>query len=233
MAKRWAIGDIHGCSKTLKRLVKRLELNKATDELYFLGDYIDRGPNSRKVIKFIMKLRDEGFKVRALRGNHEDIMLRSIQDTHLMASWHKNGGLDTLRSFNVKDPADIRPKYLEFFRELEYCIVLKDFVLVHAGLNFIEPDPFQDKHAMMWSRNMKVIPAKIEYRQIIHGHTPVTLKKIKDTLKKKDPLTIDIDNGCVYKALGKGNLVALELGSKELVVQKNIENITVTKKPKL
>ena len=222
MAKRWVIPDIHGCHKTFKKLVSRLELNKEEDELFLLGDYIDRGPNSKKVIKHIMKMRRELFKVRTLKGNHEDIMLRSIQDPHLISLWHQNGGLATLRSFKAKDPAEIRPKYLEFFRELEYCVVLDDFVLVHAGLNFIDQDPFQDKHAMLWTRGNRAIPAKIGYRHVIHGHTPVPLKKIKDSIKEKAPL-IDIDNGCVYKAVNKGNLVALELGTMELVVQKNCE----------
>src|ERR1700721_350669 len=108
MAKRWVIPDIHGCHKTFKKLVSRLELNKEEDQLFLLGDYIDRGPNSRKVIKFIMKLRTEGFIVRTLKGNHEDLMLLSIQDPHLISLWHQNGGLATLKSFKVTEPELIR-----------------------------------------------------------------------------------------------------------------------------
>ena len=223
MGKRWVIPDIHGCSKTFKRLVKRLELNKETDELFLLGDYIDRGPHSRRVVKYILKLREEGYKVRTLKGNHEDIMMKSIQDPYLAAAWHQNGGLITLRSFKVTDPANIKQKYLDFFNSLEYYIVLEDYILVHAGLNFINLDPFEDRHAMLWIRGGRVIPAKVGFRTIIHGHTPCNLKKIKEDIKKKNIPTISIDNGCVYKAVGKGNLVALELNTRELVVQKNIE----------
>ncbi|MDX2000832.1 MAG: metallophosphoesterase family protein [Chitinophagales bacterium] len=223
MANRWAITDIHGCSRTFKRLIKKLDL-KPEDELYLLGDYIDRGPNSRKVIKQILKLQAAGLHVRCLRGNREDMLLRTLEDPLLIPAWTRNGGRATLKSFKVKKAADIKEKYLHFMRELEYYIVLDDFVLVHAGLNFIEKDPFADKHAMLWLRSSRIIPAKIGHRRLLHGHTPTPLKRIRETLKKKSAIDLNIDNGCVYANVAdKGNLVALELNTLELMVQKNVD----------
>jgi serine/threonine protein phosphatase 1 len=104
-------------------------------------------------------------------------------------------------------------------------------VLVHAGLNFILQDPFEDKHSMLWIREQKVLPAKIGYRRIVHGHTPIGLKKIREMIKKKNVPSIDIDNGCVYHGDDKGNLIALELNTLELMVQKNVEVPYVVNKP--
>lgn len=222
MPNRWVITDIHGCGRTFKKLLKRLELTPQ-DELYLLGDYINKGPDSKKVIKTILSLKEDGYNVRCLKGNHEDLMLRSLEDPLLKKSFLQQGGRTTLKSFEVKSMADIGKKYMEFFRSLELYIELEDYVLVHAGLNFIDKNPFTDTHAMMWSRGVKMIPEKIGMRTLVHGHSPTSLKKIRDSLKKKKNYRIDIDNGCVYHAIGQNNLVALELNTRRLVVQENVE----------
>lgn len=222
MPKRWVISDIHGCSKTFKALLAQLKLTK-DDELYLLGDYINKGPGSKAVIKRILKLKAEGYKVRCLKGNHEDVMLRSLNDPILKPFFRQQGGQKTLKSFGVSSMANIPDEYMEFFKTLEYYIELDDYVLVHAGFNFIKKDVFKDKHAMMWSRHDKVLPERINYRKIVHGHTPTSLKKIKDNLKAKKSYEIVVDNGCVYHVVGQGNLVALELNTLKLVVQPNIE----------
>ena len=71
----YAISDIHGCYKTLQVLFQQLESISIDNKYYFLGDYIDRGPDSRKVLDFLMKLRNKNKDVVILRGNHEQMML--------------------------------------------------------------------------------------------------------------------------------------------------------------
>lgn len=222
MPKRWAISDIHGCSRTFKALLERIELTP-DDELYLLGDYINKGPRSKGVIKQILKLQAEGYQVRCLKGNHEDVMLRSLNDRLLLPFFKRQGGSKTLKSFKVSSMADIEPEYMEFFKSLEYYVELEKYILVHAGFNFIKKDVFKDKHAMMWSRHDKIIPERINFRKIVHGHTPTSLKNIKAGLKAKKNFEIIIDNGCVYQSAGQGNLVALDLDSLKLTVQPNIE----------
>lgn len=229
MPKRWAISDIHGCSKTFKLLLERLAL-QPDDQLFLLGDYINKGPRSRKVIKTILKLRDEGFKVRCLMGNHEDLLLKALEDPLVLKRFLQIGGKETLKSFEVKTIQEIPTEYINFFRSLEYYIELEDFVLVHAGLNFIEKNPFTDRYAMLWSRNNAIIPAKIQFRRIVHGHTPTKLNVIKAALKRVKNYTISIDAGCVYRAEGMGHLVALNIDTMELVVQRNEEGILIPKK---
>ena len=76
MRRQWVIPDIHGCSKTLKALIGEQIRPTRNDWFYFLGDYIDRGPDARGVIDFIIQLEADGFNVRRLRGNHEDFLLK-------------------------------------------------------------------------------------------------------------------------------------------------------------
>lgn len=229
MPKRWVITDIHGCNRTFKQLIKRLEL-RTEDTLFLLGDYINKGPRSKKVINTIIKLREEGFKVRCLIGNHEDLLLRSLEDPLLLPIFYQQGGKETLKSFKVKSIHDIPTEYFKFFFSLEYYIELEDFVLVHAGLNFIDKNPFTDRHAMLWSRGGRIIPEKIQFRRIIHGHTPTKLTVMREALKKVKNYTLSIDAGCVYKAEGLGNLVALNLDTFDLIVQRNEEDDLVDKK---
>ncbi|MDP3444408.1 MAG: metallophosphoesterase, partial [Ignavibacteria bacterium] len=77
MNNRWIIPDIHGCSKTLKQLIEYQIKPSRTDEFYFLGDYIDRGPDSKGVIDYIMELQRKEFTIRLLLGNHEEYCIKS------------------------------------------------------------------------------------------------------------------------------------------------------------
>jgi serine/threonine protein phosphatase 1 len=98
------IADIHGCSRTFEQLLLRSKLRK-NDTLYLLGDYVDRGPDSCGVLTQIMGLLENGYDVRPLRGNHDDMMLRTYKNTHDNFSdyWLLEWGVDVIRSFGVKD----------------------------------------------------------------------------------------------------------------------------------
>jgi serine/threonine protein phosphatase 1 len=235
MRKRWVIPDIHGCVNTLRALVEELIRPNRYDEIYFLGDYIDRGPDSKGVIDFIRTLQKEEYTITALRGNHEDFVLE-LFDAELKSrnpwffnfagrkklAWNSIGGKATLHSFDVDHVKDIPKEYIDWMNSLEYYVALEDFILVHAGLNFKNEDPFSDKRAMLWLRDYEILPEKINNRRIIHGHVPVDLELITLALKHKYYKFIDLDNGPYISGKeGYGNLVALELNAMEMVIQDN------------
>lgn len=78
--RRWVIGDVHGCIKTLRALMEDKIQPGRQDRLIFVGDYVDRGPDSKGVVSYLMELRLMGYHLTLLKGNHEDMMLRSVYD---------------------------------------------------------------------------------------------------------------------------------------------------------
>jgi len=237
MAKNWVIPDIHGCKKTLKALIEEQIKPTKHDWLYFLGDYIDRGPDPKGVIDYVMHLQDEEYNVRMVKGNHEDYLLRLYANekdpqklfgihlrNRLKKDWFKHGGKETLASFGVSNVHEIPVKYIRWFESLEYFIELEDYYLVHAGFNFDIENPFTDKHAMLWIKDFNVVPEKADNKKIVHGHVPVSLDFINLVNNTRNFDFIDLDNGVYMTGKeGFGNLVALELDSMELLIQHNLD----------
>ncbi|MFT6320090.1 MAG: serine/threonine protein phosphatase 1 [Granulosicoccus sp.] len=218
---RYAISDIHGCAKTFKALLEKINLTKE-DELYLLGDYIDRGPDSRGVIDHIWELQNEGFQVQCLRGNHEQMLLDEVTKLN---HWY-NGEQATLASFEVDQNMDIPKIYMDWMERLEYYVELDDYILVHAGLNFLRKDPLADLKEMMWVRRWydQIDRNWLGKRIIVHGHTPTKKTEIENSLKILDHLpAIDIDAGCFYETPGYGNLCALNLDNREVIFQPNLD----------
>ncbi|MDP4280511.1 MAG: metallophosphoesterase family protein [Bacteroidota bacterium] len=235
MHKRWVIPDIHGCINTLKALMEEKICPAHEDELFFLGDYIDRGPGSRGVIDYIRNLQKDQYKIVALKGNHEDFISEIFNLRHSSMSrllprfmnpqlneWMNIGGRKTLESFGVKNIQDIPAEYIEWMKGLPCFASLDDYVLVHAGLNFSLDDPFSDQSSMLWVRDYNIKPEKIGNRRIIHGHVPVHLELIHFAVTNPNYPYIDLDNGTYIRGKdGFGNLVALELNSMQMVIQDN------------
>lgn len=213
------------------------------DELIFIGDYIDRGPDSKGVIDYIMGLTDKGFKVRALMGNHEDYAITAWEEdqdarsflgirpkTKTQKEWEVYGGKQTLESFDADRPRDVPDKYINWMKNLEYYIELDDFILVHAGMNFEIDNPFEDRYSMIWIREFDIISEKIGNKKIIHGHVPVNLELIDMAINTIDSKFIDLDNGIYFSnRAGYGNLVALEINSMEYVVQSLMDEVSYGK----
>lgn len=216
-----AIGDIHGCYRTLKALLyKKIKITK-NDEIIFLGDYIDRGPKSKKVLKHILKLIEEEYNITCLMGNHELMLLNSLKSPIDYRNWLRFGGKETLDSFKVLHPKDINPKYLVFLNKLFYFKSHEKFIFVHGGLNFDKKNPLKDLDSMPWIRNSNVDITKIDNKRIIVGHTPYPISEIKKSLTSNRIL---LDGGCVYSERDNlGYLVALEINKMKLFYQKNIE----------
>jgi serine/threonine protein phosphatase 1 len=222
---QWVISDIHGCADTFRALVEeQIGLDKI-EILYLLGDYVDRGPDSKGVFDYIFELRGKGIAVHCLMGNHEDLMMNSVKSPEDYALWMKNGGEITLSSFNQKSVNDIDQVYLKFIKNTQLFIELEHYWLVHAGFETADKDPFANRRMLLWKRNMVYDVAKLKGKKVIHGHTPTPYTEIKNSLEQ-DAMVLGIDGGCVYtKRAGMGHLCALNLNSLDLVVQKNIDNI--------
>jgi len=220
--RRFVIPDIHGCSRTFRSLVAEVIRFDRGDELYLLGDMIDRGPDSKGVLDFILNLREQGFSVSGVKGNHEEMCLQSGESLEIMELWLANGGLATLRSFAVEDAGEIPWRYRNLLRSLPNYIKLDDFVIVHAALNFDCSDPFADTEAMLWMRTCSVDPARIGGRRLVSGHTPVKREQLEASLATDRIL---LDNGCVLTGrAGMGSLTALELNSMQVWYQDNIDS---------
>lgn len=220
MNSTFAIGDIHGCSNTFRKLLlEKIKIDKS-DAIYCVGDYIDRGRDSKGVIDFILNLRAEGYQIHTLRGNHEQMLLDSITQESELNIWLKNGGTETLRSFNIRSLDELPENYLSFFQETKYYYKIKDYIIVHAGLNFDRKDIFADKDAMLWIRDFSPVQPALKDLTLIHGHTP---KRLDHILNQKGNC-LNIDGGCVYiKRRKMGKLVAFDLGERKYVYQDNCE----------
>ena len=165
--RRLAISDIHGCNTSFNSLLEKIKLT-LNDQLFLLGDFINRGGDSLGVIKTVRKLQDDGYHVYFLRGNH-------------------------------------------------------NFYLVHAGFDFKAEKPLKMYNKMLTIRKFSPDYNKVAQKLIIHGHIRHSLKKIQNNITS-DKSHFSIDNGCSAKRFtGQGNLVCLNLDTKELIVQPNID----------
>jgi serine/threonine protein phosphatase 1 len=216
MNRLFAISDIHGCFRPFYEMVVNIIELKKSDTLILLGDYIDRGEQSKEVIDFIIDLQKAGFDIRALIGNHELMLIDSWYDPYDMPLWSMNGGLLTLQSFGLEDIREIGSHYLDFINSLGYYLILGNVIFVHAGFNDLAPDPFLDKQSMIWECSPLYKNPLLSGKTIVHGHRPKTVEYVNMLLREKSPV-IPIDTGCVYnKDTGYGLLSALEINSMTL-----------------
>jgi len=221
MGRVIAIGDVHGCCNTFRKMVLDVINVQKSDVLYCLGDYIDRGPDSKGVIDFIMELRAKGYTLHTLRGNHEQLMMDSLKRREMSYAWMDNGGDTTLKSFGAVTYDDLAPEYKAFFEQTELYSIYERYIFVHAGLNFKNPDPFEDIDSMLWIRNFEIDNEILGNRILIHGHTPTDLESI---LAQVGRIVINLDGGCVYKQrVGLGNLIGLNVRDGKFMVVKNID----------
>ena len=237
MNKQWVIGDIHGCLFTLRSLIETKIKPSKTDEIIFLGDYIDRGPDSKGVIDYLISLEESGYAVSFLKGNHEDYLLAAYEakdvktgflfwkkQSPLVQEWLYHGGKEAMKSFNAEHIGEIDIKYINWLKSLKTHIITDKYVIVHAGLNFKIEDPFVDERAMVWTRDYEIIPEKIGNRKIIHGHVPVGLDFIRESISSDKYQFLDLDNGCIYKNNpGMGSLIGFETNSRAFFCQPNID----------
>ena len=206
------IGDVHGCYNELKELITILETegeyNKETDKLVFLGDYIDRGSDSRKVIEFIRNLQKSNDKIIALMGNHEDMLIDYLNNRS--DNWTWNGHTDTLDSYKGFDKQfkdDVKwIKSLPLYHEDKY------FIYVHAGIDPYKSMKKQNRDTLLWVREPFIYNGKKYDKQVIFGHTPTAHLSEEWKPVRTFANNIAIDTGCVYG----GALTALIIDDDEI-----------------
>ena len=191
----YAIGDIHGCYDLLKELLAQVVADCQAwalgrrPVLVFLGDYVDRGPDSAKVLEALVWLRRRSeFEVHLLKGNHEQALLQFIQQPERAYGWLEYGGAATLDSYGVTPPmgqataADyvaardalverMPASHLRLLETLELMVVVGDYAFVHAGVRPGRPLRKQQEEDLLWIRQGFVDATGPFEKTIVHGHT--------------------------------------------------------------
>ena len=176
MSLLYAIGDIHGSLRKLRMLIGncRQHADARPMTLVFLGDYIDRGPESSGVVRYVMELQSQlRERVIALRGNHESFALGVIDGTIPAEHWLAQGGAATLRSYGVETARELPPEHGEWMRSLPLSYDDGRRFFVHAGIDPDRPLDAQDDHDLLWIREPFLSSARDHGRLIVHGHTPL------------------------------------------------------------
>jgi len=194
----YAVGDIHGRVDLLNRLLELIKADMASRtferaSIIFLGDYIDRGFHSREVIDRLIELqasaRNPGTNVLCLAGNHEDMMLKFLEDPAEGQRWLGVGGLATLASYGVslEEESDfdalltasraleaaLPPEHVSFLKSLEDHFLLGDVLFVHAGLRPDVPFKAQSRRDKLGIRG-EFTRSDFDFGlKIVHGHTGV------------------------------------------------------------
>ncbi|MEX0769331.1 MAG: metallophosphoesterase family protein [Balneolaceae bacterium] len=220
--KMIAIGDIHGCCRSLEGLLEKLE-EYPDHRLIFVGDYIDRGPCSREVVDCLIELEKKRDCV-FLRGNHEQMLLDATGEGkhENFQMWIMNGGDNTLRSYGLT-PAklDFPADHLEFYRNTKFFYSTDDYFFVHAGapihqsLEASMENP-QFRHDFLWTREHLNIYDTPWEKKVIFGHTPRP-----DPIQR--PKMIGIDTGCVFSSPGYGKLTAVVLPDETFIQQESLD----------
>ena len=232
----YAVGDIHGHLDALEPLLGELRDDLARSRpaerplLVFLGDYVDRGPDSRGVIDAILALEADGdFEVVALKGNHEDALLRFLCDPGFGPNWLANWGETTLWSYGVKPAAlgeeavetsrvqaelaaALPPAHRDFLARLPMSVGVGDYLFVHAGVRPGVPLGAQNERDLLWIR-YDFLESDADFgKVVVHGHTPLDRPELKAN-------RIGIDTGVYYS----GVLTAVRLeGARQRIIQSRI-----------
>ena len=223
--RSYVIGDIHGCLDELGYLIEELPL-EACDRLIFLGDYIDRGPDSNGVISFLLELENAGYELIFLKGNHEDMFLSYLG----LGGQHGdmflyNGGRATLASYGYSTPIPlpdealslIPPAHVKFYEKLASYYLMEPFLCVHAGIHPLKSLKDQTESELFWIRNQFIYSSHMLPYTILFGHTP------QNDVLYDLPFKVGLDTGLVY-----GNkLTCLEATEKVLYqVQRGKKAVT-------
>jgi serine/threonine protein phosphatase 1 len=216
----YAVGDVHGRADLLFSLLLRIDDDLSArpnaDSVHvFLGDYIDRGPDSRQVIDLLIARR-RGHDMMLLKGNHEDCVLRFLSDPNVLSEWKTIGGLNTVASYGVTPPRHDDPRsqheiaaaldqtipesHRQFLSSLVLSFSCGDFFFVHAGVRPGIPLQQQSQQDLLGIREDFLWHEENFGKVVVHGHTPTKVPDVR-------PNRINIDTG----AYATGRLTCLVL----------------------
>ena len=222
----YAIGDIHGRLDLLDQILRMVRLDDEAQPpalrrtLIFLGDYVDRGPESRGVIDRLISGIPAGFDGVYLKGNHEEMLLRSLTEPEMVPFWMANGGAETLASYGIllADYGDdiagserltqamaeaIPQDHLNFLRGLQVFVAFGGYFFVHAGVKPGVPLEEQQEQDCLYIREPFLTYRRSFGKMVVHGHTPVPQPEVRTN-------RIGIDTGGCFT----GHLTALRLESE-------------------
>lgn len=228
--RAYVIGDVHGRLDLLEDLLSRIEEEirgrpKPKTSIIFLGDLIDRGPESAQVIERLRTYSPPGATVHFIMGNHEEVMLRVLAgEEGLVSSWLRFGGAATLRSYGV-DPSELSgmspnevaarigravpPEHVEFFESFADSILFGAYLFVHAGIRPGIDLAEQSQSDLRWIREPFLNDTTDHGFVVVHGHTITNRVEVA-------PNRIGIDTG----AFCTGTLTALAIeGNKRWLLQ--------------
>lgn len=220
-ARVYAIGDVHGRADLLERLLDKIEADisgfEGTAHLVFLGDYIDRGLQSRQVIEILLSDRLKPFEAYFLKGNHEDALLSFLSDPGFGPKWAAYGGRETLVSYGVRPPRSLSLNsewekahdaflkaipnvHQKFLMTLPTSVRIGGYGFAHAGLRPGKTFAEQNDEDLMWIRD-EFLGGKSTFDvMVVHGHTPVDQPH-------SDHRRINVDTGAYFT----GRLTAAKL----------------------
>nr|HDM99729.1 serine/threonine protein phosphatase [Deltaproteobacteria bacterium] len=203
----FAVGDIHGCVDKLRTLLGMIKLDWDRDLMVFLGDYVDRGPDSRGVIELLLDLKKRhADRLIFLKGNHEWMFMQFLKgEDHDF--FLQNGGIETLESYSLeKGKTDMPQSHLDFLDNLDLYFETQDYIFVHAGLRSNIPISEQSQEDLLWIRSPFLKSSYDWGKRVIFGHTPFSVPLIEAN-------KVGIDTGAVYG----GRLTCLILPDFEFI----------------
>lgn len=225
----YAVGDIHGRSDLLDRQRALIEADFTASptpivHLIYLGDYIDRGPDSSGVLERLAVGHSDFVKVTLLLGNHEEMLLRFLEDPLVGPTWRQLGGLETLLSYGVdvgrvlmeygyrglaeRFKERLPPHHLSLFAQLKTSITIGDYFFCHAGVRPGIPLEQQRRQDLVWIRE-KFLDAVEDFGKIVvHGHSPTDQPDFRAN-------RINIDTGAY--ATGRLSCLVLEGCSRRIL----------------
>jgi serine/threonine protein phosphatase 1 len=223
----YAIGDVHGRVDLLNEMFAAIEASLIKFPVgnpiqVLVGDYIDRGPNSRDVIEALIARAREHQMV-YLKGNHESYALQFLSDPSLLAEWSEVGGVNTLMSYGVNPSlkqnaeeqrkvadafcAALLPSHLGFMQDLALTYSCGDYFFTHAGVRPGVPLAQQSEQDLLWIRDDFLLHEEDFGKIIVHGHTPAKMPEVRAN-------RINIDTG----AFATGRLTCLVLQADDMAV---------------
>lgn len=219
----YAVGDIHGRLDLLNGLLNQIEVDSQSGPenvlTVFLGDYVDRGPDSSGVLERLAT-GPQPTPFCTLRGNHEEMVLNFFEDPDLLNAWRKYGGLEFLHSYGV-DVSDIMrgqgyekardalkekmpARHREFLEQTRHFVTYGDYFFCHAGIRPGVPCESQSPSDLLWIREDFLRFEGKSDKIVVHGHTPVAQPEIRQN-------RINVDTG----AFATSVLTALVLENAE------------------
>ena len=204
--RRFVVGDIHGCAKSLRTLIETIAPT-TEDEIVFLGDYVDRGPASRDVVDQLIQLQEQ-CSVVTLRGNHEIMLMAAAFGGIDSTAWLNGGGLATVSSYGGslrKIPA----KHIAFFQQLRPYYETETEIFVHACYDPTVDMCEQDDAVIYWKHLPQPLPEPhLSGKRVFVGHTPQPFGQV---LRAEH--LVCVDTYC----FGNGFLTAMNLETQDII----------------